>query len=85
MQTGRPHSSVPRIARSLGLAGHFHELRHFAATTAIASGADVQTVAGRLGHADPSVPLRVYGQAVEERDRVLASVLGQTVLGLKAN
>jgi len=71
-----------RVSKSLGLSGHFHELRHFAATVAIASGADVRTVAGRLGHADPSVTLRVYSHALEERDRVLAGVLGQTVLGV---
>lgn len=70
-----------RVAQSLGLGGHFHELRHFAATVAIASGGDVRTVAGRLGHADPSVTLRVYSDALEERDRALAGVLGQTVLG----
>lgn len=51
-----------RLANRLGLSTHFHELRHFVATTAIASGADVRTVAGRLGHADPSVTLRVYAQ-----------------------
>jgi integrase len=70
-----------RVAKSVGLTGHFHELRHFAATVAIASGADVRTVAGSLGHADPSVTLRVYSHAVEERDRALAGVLAQTVLG----
>jgi integrase len=69
-----------RVAKSLGLSGHFHELRHFAATVAIASGADVRTVAGRLGHADPSVTLRVYSHALEARHRALAGVLGQTVL-----
>ncbi len=74
-----------RVAKSLGLAGHFHQLRHFAGTVAIASGADVRTVAGRLGHADPSVTLRVYSHALEERDRALASVLGQTVLGPHAS
>ena len=61
-----------RVAKSLGLAGQFHELRHFAATLAIASGADVRTVAGRLGHAGPSVTSRVYSDALEERDRTLA-------------
>jgi integrase len=70
-----------RIARSLGLSSHFHELRHFTATTAIASGADVRTVAGRLGHADPSVTLRVYAHALEQRDRDLAALLGNAVLG----
>lgn len=70
-----------RIAVRLGLPTHFHELRHFAATTAIGSGADVRTVAGRLGHADPSVTLKVYAHALEQRDRELADSLGTAVLG----
>jgi integrase len=70
-----------RLANDLGLATHFHELRHFSATTGIAGGADVRTVAGRLGHADPSVTLRVYAHALEARDRDLASMLGRAVLG----
>jgi integrase len=68
-----------RIATKLGLDSHFHELRHFAATTAIAAGSDVRTVAGRLGHADPSVTLRVYAHASEARDRELAGLLGRAV------
>jgi len=74
-------SGYKRIATKLGLSSHFHELRHFAATTAIAAGSDVRTVAGRLGHADPSVTLRVYAHAMEARDRELAGVLGRAVLG----
>jgi hypothetical protein len=58
-----------------------HGLRHFSATTAIAGGADVRTVAGRLGHADASVTLRVYAHALEARDRELATMLGTVVLG----
>jgi integrase len=70
-----------RLAAKTGVGGHFHELRHFAATTSIASGADVRTVAGRLGHADPSTTLRIYAHAVEARDRELAGMLGIAVLG----
>ena len=70
-----------RLAQRLGIGGYFHQLRHFAATTAVASGADVRTVSSRLGHADPSVTLKVYAHAVEARDRDVASLLGRTVLG----
>ena len=70
-----------RLADRIGLSTHFHELRHFAATTAFAGGADVRPVAGRLGHADPSVTLRVYAHALEARDRELAGFLGTVVLG----
>lgn len=70
-----------RLTRKLNVNSHFHELRHFAATTAIAAGVDVRTVAGRLGHADPSVTLRVYAHAMEARDRDLAGILGAAVFG----
>jgi integrase len=70
-----------RVAKRLGIRAHFHELRHFAAITSSASGADVRTVADRLGHADASVTLRVYAHALEARDRNLAGVLGAAVLG----
>jgi integrase len=70
-----------RLAAKTGVGGHFHELRHYAATTSIASGADVRTVAGRLGHADPSTTLRIYSHAVEARDRELAGLLSTAVLG----
>jgi integrase len=70
-----------RLAAETGVGGHFHELRHYAATTSIASGADVRAVAGRLGHADPATTLRIYAHAVETRDRELAGMLGTAVLG----
>jgi hypothetical protein len=40
----------------------------------------VRTVAGRLGHADPSVTLRVYAHGLEARDRELAGMLGSAVV-----
>jgi integrase len=54
----------------------FHDLRHLSATELIGAGVDVRTVAGRLGHADPTVTVRVYAHAVEERDRAAAELLG---------
>jgi integrase len=70
-----------RIASKLKIDSHIHELRHFSATTAIGAGVDVRTVAGRLGHADPGVTLRVYAHALEARDRELAALLDESVLG----
>jgi integrase len=70
-----------RLAAKTGVGGHFHELRHYAATRSVASGADVRTVACRLGHADPSTPPRIYAHGVEARDRELAGMLGTAVLG----
>ena len=56
-----------------------HDLRHWSATQSIASGQDVRTVAHRLGHADPSMTLRVYAHAVERADEALAQILGEAL------
>jgi predicted nucleotidyltransferase/site-specific recombinase XerC len=56
-----------------------HDLRRWTTTTAIASGHDVRTVAGRLGHANPAMTLRVYAHAVEGADRALATELGDVL------
>lgn len=56
-----------------------HDLRHWTATMAITSGHDVRTVAGRLGHSNPAMTLRVYAHAVEGADRALASALGDAL------
>jgi integrase len=55
----------------------FHDLRHFSATELIGAGVDIRTVAGRLGHADPAITLRVYAHTLEERDRAAAELLGK--------
>lgn len=57
-----------------------HDLRHFTATQLIGAGVDVRTVAGRLGHADPSITLRIYSHLIEDRDRAAAAIMGD-VLG----
>ena len=53
-----------------------HDLRHWSATMAIGAGHDVRTVAGRLGHANPAMTLRVYAHAVEAADEAVAKMLG---------
>ena len=68
-----------RVASAAGVDTHLHALRHFSATQAISAGFDAVTVGARLGHADPSVTLRVYSHAVQQRDRELAASLGRTL------
>ena len=41
----------------------------------------MRTVAGRLGHSDPSLTLRVYSHAIEERDRAAADIMGRVLQG----
>ena len=52
-----------------------HDLRHWAATESIAAGHDVRSVAGRLGHANTAMTLRVYAHAVAGNDEALGATL----------
>jgi integrase len=64
------------VRNSLGLQHvRLHDLRHFTATQLIGAGVDVRTVAGRLGHSDPSITLRVYSDVIEERGRAAAALI----------
>lgn len=44
-----------------------HDLRHIHATTLLLAGVPVHVVAARLGHADPSITLRVYAHVVNQQ------------------
>lgn len=54
-----------------------HDLRHYVATRLLAAGVDVRTVAGRLGHSNPSTTLNVYSHFVPAADREAAATLGR--------
>jgi len=58
-----------------------HDLRHWSATVAIGQGHDVRTVAGRLGHANPAMTLRVYAHAFAAADQAVAAGLGDILKG----
>ncbi len=60
-----------------------HDLRHFTATQLIHAGMDIRTVADFLGHSDPSLTLRVYSHAIEERNRAAATIMGQVLAAKK--
>lgn len=67
-----------RLADRHGLTGvRLHDLRHFVASQMLAAGADVRTVANRLGHANPATTLRVYAHLIPEADRAAADDLGR--------
>ena len=68
-------------ADAVGISGRLHDLRHFAATEALAAGIPVRTVAGRLGHANPATTHNVYAHFLEASDRRAADVLGALVAG----
>jgi integrase len=45
----------------------FHDLRHVHATLLLQAGVPVHVVAARLGHADPSMTLRVYAHVLTDQ------------------
>lgn len=61
-----------------------HDLRHTSATLLIGSGADIETVAKRLGHARPSTTLDIYGHALKSKDESAALILGDLLSQKKA-
>jgi site-specific recombinase XerD len=62
-----------------GVDTHLQALRHFLATQALVAGFDAATVGARLGHADTSITIRIYSDAIDRRDRELAASLGRTL------
>jgi integrase len=61
-------SAFDAAARTIGVpALHPHQLRHTAASLAIASGADVKVVQQMLGHSSATMTLDTYGHLFEDR------------------
>jgi integrase len=75
-----PDTLTHRFSRLAVRAGagplRFHDLRHSVATTLLSAGYDLAVVAGRLGHRDATITLRVYAHALQQRDRQAANALG---------
>lgn len=70
---------VAAMRRRLGLTdAHLHGLRHHVATSLLAAGVDVRTVAERLGNG-PGVVLSTYSHFVPARDRAAAALLGEAL------
>jgi integrase len=56
-----------------------HDLRHIHATTLLLAAVPVHVVAARLGHADPSVTLRVYAHVIRSAEASAADVFARTM------
>lgn len=62
------HAAFDRAAEAIGIPGlHPHELRHTAASLAIAAGADVKVVQKMLGHKSATMTLDQYGHLFDDR------------------
>lgn len=65
-----------KVAEAIGIpAVTFHNLRHSHASQLIAAKVDIVTISARLGHADPSITLRVYSHEFEESDEAAANAI----------
>lgn len=56
---------------------HLHQLRHLNASLQLAAGVPVHRVQKRLGHAQASTTMNIYGRAMPENDDGAAGVLGR--------
>ncbi len=56
-----------------------HDLRHIHATTLLLAGVPVHVVAARLGHADPSVTLRVYAHVIRDQVAEAADIFARSI------
>ena len=61
----------------------FHSLRHSHASVLIAAGVDELTVSRRLGHANASITLNVYGHLIERNEDKAADALDAVLGGLR--
>ncbi len=62
---------------------HFHDLRHFAGTTAAQTGATTREIMARLGHSTARAAL-IYQHASAERDNAIAAGLDALIAGAAA-
>jgi integrase len=68
-----------RATRTAGVEGlRFHDLRHSAATLALAAGANTRELMERMGHTSPQVALR-YQHVMVGRDQAIAAALDALV------
>lgn len=74
------HGGFDAAAQGVGVAGmHPHELRHTAASLAIAAGADVKVVQQMLGHKSATMTLDLYGHLFPDRLDEVADALDAAV------
>ena len=72
-----------RYAHRVGITSSLKELRHYSATQLLAAGTDLNTVAGRLGHAEGSTTLKFYAQFTRPADQRAAAVIPSQLDGLR--
>jgi integrase len=78
--------SLDRIRRGQKLPPlNFHGLRHTAATMMINQGLPTKSISGRLGHANISTTMDIYGHYLKSADKEAADRLEQAYQNIKGN
>jgi hypothetical protein len=72
-----------RYARRVDITSSLKELRHYSATQLLSNGIDLNTVAGRLGHAEGSITLKFYAQFTRTADQQAAAIIPASLDGLR--
>jgi len=67
------------VVKSGAPPARLHDLRHLHATTLLLAGVPVHVVAARLGHADPSITLKVYAHVLREQAAGVADVFARAI------
>ena len=67
------NSGLPRL--------RLHDLRHTAATLALADGIPIKVVSERLGHSSPMITLSTYTHVMPGMDRDAADRFGDRLFG----
>lgn len=79
-------SVLTAAAEDVGLIGlHPHELRHTAASLAIASGATIKVVQQMLGHKSATMTLDLYGHLYADQLDELGDRLHEAAMAAEAN
>lgn len=75
-----PTTAFKRFLRRTGLREvSLHSLRHSNASMLITNGSDVRTVAGRLGHSNPTTTLKTYSHVFKQADVAAAESLNNVL------
>ena len=61
----------------------FHDLRHTAASLMLNNGIPAIVVSRRLGHAQPSITLNVYGHLIPGKQQEAASLMDQLMIPIQ--
>jgi integrase len=76
---------TPSVTQALDRAGlprsRFHDLRHAAATFALAQGFTLEDVKNLLGHSSITLTSNTYGHVLEQRQRQVARAMDAVLRG----